>query len=125
MRSVKYDNNEFTTKFGGKPHSYIVDHNFIVYDAKSKMPTSAYYVNNPNPIRLQHERNEELDSISFKRILDDKTVSDLFSPEGKNMLMILTMMVGACIALIIIVIAIQSGWITLSAAHAATTAVPK
>lgn len=112
-REVKYDNNMFSTKFGGKDHAYIVDHNFIFYDAKDRRPSSLYYVNNPNPVRLQHERNLEADSIGFKNIIDSKTVQDLFSPEAANKMMILIIMLGVVILLVIVVIAVQAGWLHL------------
>ena len=112
-RVLPYDNNTFTTKFAGHEHSYIVDHNYIVYSSKDRMPTSLYYVNNPHPVRLQHERNLETDSVGFKNILDSKTIQDLFSPEAKNVLMILMIMVGVAIVLVLEVLAQTAGWINI------------
>lgn len=125
IREIKYDNNSFTTKFNGNLHAYIIDHNFIFYSAKDKTPCSFYYVNNPHPVHIQHERNIDVDSIGFKQILDSKTITDLFSNEGKNLLLMLTIMVGACIVLGLIMIAIQAGWITLPKVASAAASAAK
>lgn len=104
-KEVHYSNNIFSIKIGDDLQSYIVDHNFMVYDAKDRVGTSVYYVNNPNPVRLQHERNNQVDSISIKKILDSKAIKDLFSEENKELInwiliivivnIMLTLVVGA------------------------------
>lgn len=106
-KKFKYTNNTFSTKAFGEPQAYIVDHNFIVYDKKTKIPVSLYYVNNPSPIRIQHERNKELDGIGFKKILDSKTISELFSEENKNVMLILIILIGLNMLLTAVVLLVQ------------------
>jgi hypothetical protein len=103
---VKYANNVFTKRIHGEEGSYIVDHNYIVY-GKNNEATSAYYTNNPNPIRLQHQRNENLDSLGFKRIIDSKAVADLFSAEGTNKMMMIIILIGINLLLTIFLLLIQ------------------
>lgn len=98
-KKCPYSNNSFTVVINAEKHAYVVDHNFVTYDAKNNMPTSFYYINNPQPIRMQHERNEEVDSIGFKKLLDSKVITDLFSEEGKNMLTILMILIIVNLAL--------------------------
>lgn len=107
IKKVPYSNNTFTLTFNGEKQAYTVDHNFVTYDAKSNMPTSFYHINNPEPIRMKHERNTEMDSISFKKILDSKVITDLFSPEGKNLLTILMILIVVNLALTGLLAAIQ------------------
>lgn len=102
-KKVSYKNNVFHTKINGEEGSYIVDHNYIVHDGKNR-PKSYYYTNNPNPIRIQHARNEVLDSISFKRIIDSKVVTDLFAEEGLGKLFILLILIAANCALTVFVL---------------------
>lgn len=104
---VKFSNNTFTTKFFGEPQTYIVDHNYILYNRKSKTPIAFYYVNNPNPIGIQHERNRDVDSIGFKKILDSKTIQDLFSEEGQKKINLVLILVIVNIAITIIILLIQ------------------
>lgn len=88
-KKVEYANNYFSTSINGESHAYVVDHNFINYGAKNNEPIAHYYINNPQPIRLQHERNEEMDSIGFKKILESKVITDLFTEQAKNLLTLL------------------------------------
>lgn len=106
-KKVAYNNNSFTLLVNGEKHAYVVDHNFVTYDIKGNFPTSFYYINNPQPIRMQHERNDELDSISFKKILDSKVITDLFSEEAKNVLMILMILIIVNLVLTGLLAAIQ------------------
>lgn len=85
-KEIKYENNMFKIKEFGEKVAYIVDHNFVLYDKSNHMARAYYYVNNPQPIRIQHERNQDLDSIGFRKILDSKVIADLFSEEGKNLM---------------------------------------
>lgn len=103
-REVTYENNKFevSEKLFGKKGSFIVDHNFIVYDRKSRTPKSYYYTNNPNPIHIKHERNRDVDSIGFKRLLDSKVIEELFSNDGVKFLTVI-------LILVIVVLLVQLG----------------
>lgn len=106
-KKQKYSNNSFEVMISGKKHAYVVDHNFVTYEHKSNMPMSFYYINNPQPIRMQHERNENMDSISFKKILDSKVITDLFSAEAASILTLLMILIIANLVLTGILAAIQ------------------
>lgn len=103
IKKVKYTNNTFSLKSFGEDQAYVIDHNFVTYDSKTKNPVSFYYVNNPNPIRIQHERNKDVDGIGFKKILDSKTISDLFSDEGKNIMTLLLILLAVNIVITLVV----------------------
>lgn len=105
-KKVKYTNNTFSVKNFGEAQAYVVDHNFVTYDKKTKMPVSFYYVNNPNPIRIQHERNKEVDGIGFKKILDSKVISDLFSDEAKSIMTMLLVLIGVNLLFSLVIVLI-------------------
>lgn len=109
IKNVGYENNTFTIKISGSQQTYIVDMNYVTYDKKTSLPVSFYYVNNPNPIRMRHERNKDVDSIGFKKILDSKTIQDLFSQESANKFNIMLIIVGINILLSIFIILLQTG----------------
>lgn len=116
IKNVKYQNNIFSIKdFGEEKMAYIIDHNFIVYDKKSSLPISFYYKNNPNPIRIQHERNDEVDGIGFQRILDSKTIQDLFTDEGLKKITLLMVLMIISLVLTLIVLLAQFGVIKIAA----------
>jgi hypothetical protein len=94
-REVVYSNNRFevSDKLFGHKGVYIVDHNFIIYDRRTRKPYCYYYTNNPNPIHIHHERNKDVDSIGFKRILDSKVITELFSTDGLKFLTVILIIV--------------------------------
>lgn len=94
-KDVVYENNKFkiSEKLFGKKGVYIVDNNFVLYDRKTRIPISYYYANNPNPIHIKHERNADLDSIGFKKMLDSKVITELFSNDGIKFLTIILILV--------------------------------
>jgi hypothetical protein len=100
-KNVIVENNRFeiSENLFGKKGVYIADHNYIVYERKKRIPKSYYYVNNPNPIHIQHQRNREMDSIGFKRILDSKVIEELFSNSGIKFLTIILVVVCAILVL--------------------------
>lgn len=107
---VIVENNTFTVaknQFDDNAMTYIVDNNYIFYRKKDNMPCSLYYKNNPNPVGLFHERNSDVDAIGFKKILDDKTVQDLFSPEGIKKLDIVMILVIVNLVLTVVVLLIM------------------
>lgn len=106
-KKVPYANNSFTLLVNSQKHAYVVDHNFVTYDIKKNGPVSFYYVNNPQPIRMQHERNADMDSIGFKKILDSKVITDLFSEEAKNLLTILMILIIVNLVLTGLLAAVQ------------------
>lgn len=112
----KYSNNKFETKFGEHEMAYIIDHNRIVYD-KKKMPTSFYHVGDPSPIDVNHKRDTELDAIGFKKILDSKTIVDLFSNDGnKNLMTLLIILIIGNIILSVVIMMIQFHFIKVPGA---------
>lgn len=111
VRKVKYQNNTFTQKFNGELQTYIVDDAYINYDAKTNQPMSSYYINNPQPIRFLHERNNEVDSIGFKKIIDSKVIKDLFSDEDSTKMLLLIILICISIAVSAFTLAKVMGWI--------------
>jgi len=93
-KNVTYTNNKFDTKINGESHTYIVDKNRVYHDLKNE-PLSHYYTNNPDPILLDHTRHAEIDSTSFRNIMESKAITDLFAEEGKKILDILLILVIA------------------------------
>jgi hypothetical protein len=106
-REVKYENNKFDLKYAGEHMTYIVDHERMLYDAKKNQGTSFYYVNNPEPIRFQHMRNKDLDSVGFRKILESKAIIDLFSEEGMNRILILIILTSIVLFLVVVSLAKQ------------------
>jgi hypothetical protein len=101
-RKVKYVNNTFSISIQGVEQTYIVDMACVIYERKKKLPTSVYYVGNPNPLRFSHLRNKDVDSISFKQILDSKVVTDLFTSglEAKVQLLIILVAINLAVSVI-------------------------
>lgn len=107
---VKYKNNTFEANIQGEKGAYLIDHNNIFYDRKDRMASSFYHTNNPQPLKLNHNRNEEgIDSVGFKSVLDSKTIKDLFSSEGINQLTILLYIAIAIVIMQVISLAHQFG----------------
>ena len=112
---VKYANNTFEVKIQGEKQAYLVDHNFIMYDKGDRTATSFYYVNNPQPIHIQHSRNKDgIDSIGFKKILDSKTIQDLFSSEGMNIMKVIMFLAIGILLLQLIGLLVQFGVIKVA-----------
>lgn len=111
QKDVVYSNNVFMISINGEKHAYVVDHNFVSYDQKTKIPISYYYISNPQPIRIQHERNQEVDSIGFRKILESKVITDLFSDEARNTLFLLVVLIIISMLLSAACFAAQMGWI--------------
>ena len=121
-KKVKYDNNVFYIRYAGNKMMYIVNHERVLYDARSNKGVSYYYLNNPEPIKFQHMRNKELDSVGFKKIIDSKAIIDLFSEEGAKKMMIIIILLVVVIILCILILGFEGGFIHYNAANA--TAVP-
>lgn len=107
-RKAYYNNNYFIAKVNGKKHAYIIDHNEVTYDAKNNQAMSFYDVNNPVPIKRTHQRNPQVDSISFKTILDSKAITDLFSSQQKNLLFAILILIIINLVISIVIILIQT-----------------
>lgn len=110
-KKIKYTNNTFTLSFFGEDQSYMVDHKKVIYDAKDKLPILYYYVNNPNPLTLEHMRNPEVDAVGFKQIIESKVVKDLFSDEQANLLKIIVIVIIIHALISIVTMARVMGWI--------------
>lgn len=107
-KKVKYSNNTFMISMNGEKHAYLVDHNHVVYSTKNNEPISYYFINNPQPLKMEHHRNELVDSKGLKNLLDSKVITDLFSEEQKNLMMILLILVVINMLITIVVILIQT-----------------
>lgn len=115
-KKKKYSGNLFEDSDGiGKPKgSYIVDHNFTVYEGKTNLPMAFYYKNNPQPIPIKHARNLEADAIGFQHILDSKAIQDLFSNKGMDAIFWCIVVSAAGCLLTMVVLAIQTGIIKVA-----------
>jgi hypothetical protein len=107
---VKVENNTFTLKNGlldDNPMTYIVDNGYVVTRKKDNIPCSFYHKNNPEPINIFHKRNVQMSSIAFKKLLDDKTIQELFSPEGIKKLDIVLIIVIVNLLVSVVLLLIQ------------------
>lgn len=110
IKRVVVKGNTFTISkglFDDRAMTYIVDNAYVVYRLKDNMPCAFYFKNNPNPLGMFHKRNVDVDAVGFKKILDDKTVQDLFSPEGVKKLDIVLILVIVNILMSIVLLLIQ------------------
>ncbi len=115
-KKVSYVNNTFEYKTGGQKGTYIVDHKCILYLGSNNEPCSFYYTNNTQPITMSHERDDTIDAIGFKTILDSKAISELFSSKGLNLMIILMCMIGVNMLFSLFILAIQMKWIKVGGA---------
>jgi len=114
-KKKKYSGNIFEHSEGfGKKGSYIVDHNFTVFENKTNMPMAFYYKGNPQPIVMRHQRNKETDAIGFQHILDSKAIQDLFSNKGMDAIFWCIVLSGISCFLCLVMIGFQTGLIKVA-----------
>lgn len=77
-------NGVFYHSIHGTDHAYVVDFGRVYYNQKDHTPTAYYHEGNPQPLDMSHRRNDEVDSVGFRDILDSKIVQDLFSDEKSS-----------------------------------------
>lgn len=117
QKKKKYENSLFhdKTSFNAEKEAYIVDHNFMCFDAKTHLPVAFYAMHNPQPLRMKHAPNPEVNAVGFQHILDNKAIQDLFSNQGLGTLFWVLVLVGFNILFTFIMIGIQTGYIKVHA----------
>jgi hypothetical protein len=110
----KYDNNMFTMKVSGKVYTYIVDKNFLHFDQDEKLPVGFYYVGNPVPVQLRHERSEStgVNSVSLTNIMESKIVQELFSSEENKKAKLVLIIVAINAVLTLVIMLKVMGWVS-------------
>lgn len=108
----KYQNNTFDIKINGEKHTYIIDPKKIYIDQKTKDSTSFYKTNSPEPISLEDQAKDgQYDAVSFKRILENKVVADLFNMDMAKNMKLLMILIGINLLLTIVMLLHDAGLI--------------
>lgn len=106
----KYTENAFKVKINGEAHMYMVDPTRVYWDMKSRKPVSFYHTGDPIPLDMGHTPNDSgITSTGFKKIMEDKVVSDLFSLDTEKNLKMLLYVVAANLVITLFLVLIQLG----------------
>jgi hypothetical protein len=100
-------NGKFTIKFHGIEESYNVDSQLVYNNPRKKWKMSFYNAHDPNPLNYQHYRNRDLDAESFKKVLDDKTITDLFSMDRDKRVKLLMVICAINAVLTLMILLVQ------------------
>lgn len=106
QQKIKYHNNLFETGVFGDKETYIVDQG-RVYDHKKLGKMAFYNAHDPQPLKLGHARNEEIDALGFRKILDDKTVQELFSDDALKLIKLALILIGINMLISIVIMLVE------------------
>lgn len=93
-QTIPYESDSFY--IGSEPNrrSYIIRHERVYKQPQERYPISFYNWNNPEPIDMLENNQPQLTSLSLKKILDNKVVTDLFSKENDRENLMFWLIVG-------------------------------